>query len=378
MGDDNLLDMSDEDIDKMPMPEEPVQETEVPEEESTNKEEEPNGLQDTEEAPEEEQSEQESEEGDVEESEGEVEEEPTEEEDPKEEKEESETKEETTTPEETTATVDYEAEYKKLVAPFRANNKDMQVQSVDDARSLMQMGANYSKKMAGLKPSLKYVKMLQNNDLLDEEKLSYLIDLNKKNPEAIKKLLKDSGTDPLELDLDKATEYTPDTYTVEDKEVELDGVLDDIRDTTSFQETINIVSNKWDESSKRFLLDNPKYIAVINDQIGAGIFDQITSVIDYERSVGRLSGTSDLDAYKQVGDALQAQGKLGGIPPTTKATEKAPDTVKKAVDDPKLKNRKRAASSTKRASSSKSKTADYNPLSLSDEEFEKVAGSQLI
>ena len=88
---------------------------------------------------------------------------------------------------------DYKAEYLRLLAPFKANGKEIAVSTVDDAISLMQMGANYNKKMAGLKPSLKMLKLLENSGLLSEEKISYLIDLEKKNPAAINKLIKDSG-----------------------------------------------------------------------------------------------------------------------------------------------------------------------------------------
>ena len=104
--------------------------------------------------------------------------------------------------------LDYKAEYEKLIAPFRANGKDMQISNVDDAITLMQQGANYNKKMAGLKPNLKLMKMLENNELLDESKLAFLIDLNKKNPEAVQKFIKDSGLDPLEIDTEGNAEYT--------------------------------------------------------------------------------------------------------------------------------------------------------------------------
>ncbi len=129
------------------------------------------------------------------------------------------------------AAFDYEAEYKRLLTPFKANGRDIAVNSVDDAIQLMQMGANYGKKMAGLKPNLKLMKLLENNGLLSEEKLSYLIDLDKKSPEAISKLVKDSGLDPMDLDTDKASAYKQTTYTVDEREIELDTVLDDIQGT---------------------------------------------------------------------------------------------------------------------------------------------------
>ena len=96
--------------------------------------------------------------------------------------------------------INYQAEYERLLTPFKANGRQMQVHSVDDAMQLMQMGANYNKKMAGLKPNLKLMKMLEKNDLLNEEKLSFLIDLQTKDPAAIARFIKDSEVDPLDID----------------------------------------------------------------------------------------------------------------------------------------------------------------------------------
>ena len=276
------------------------------------------------------------------------------------------------------AAINYEAEYKKLLTPFKANGKQMQISNVDDAVTLMKMGANYNKKMAALKPNLRLMKMLENNELLDEEKLSYLIDLDKKNPEAVQKFIKESGIDPLDIDTEKDTDYTPSTYTVNDKEVELDGVLDEIRDTPSFQKTIDIVGTKWDASSKKVLIETPAIIRVINEQVENGIFDQITNVIESERMLGRLQGLSDLEAYKQVGDAIQAKGGFSVKNPSTANEETTATTTHTSQDDPKLKRKKRAASTTRTGPGGTKKEDDYNPLALSDAEFEKVAGNDFI
>ena len=42
-----------------------------------------------------------------------------------------------------------EDQLKALFSPFKANGREMQVSSVEDIRTLMQMGANYNKKMEG-------------------------------------------------------------------------------------------------------------------------------------------------------------------------------------------------------------------------------------
>ena len=283
-------------------------------------------------------------------------------------------------PDKATGDVDYKSEYDRLLAPFKANGKDMQVQSVDDALTLMKMGANYNKKMAGLKPNLKLMKMLENNKLLNEEKLSYLIDLDRKDPEAIAKLLKDSGINPLDVDVAKDTEYKPGTYTVDDKEVELDSVLDDIRESGSFKETIDIISNKWDDSSKKVVLADPGIIKVINEQVGNGIYAKIMTKVESEKMLGRLTELSDLEAYKAIGDVIQSEGGFDqvGASDNKPSDDQDAKTVKKALKakiDPKLNEKRRAASSTKGGGNKRKKAVAFDPLALSDEDFEKASAS---
>ena len=276
--------------------------------------------------------------------------------------------------------IDYKVQYEQLLSPFKANGKDIKVDTVEDARSLMQMGANYNKKMAALKPNLKVVKMLDNHGLLDEQKLSYLIDLSKQDPEAVKKLVKDSGIDPLDIDTDNIA-YRPNAYNVSDSEVALDGILDDIRDTSSFNTTIDIIGNKWDEASKDMIAKDPNIIKVINDHVGSGIFKKVSEVVERERILGRLNGLSDIEAYKQVGDAINSSGGFGDPVQVTKTQPTSiskSNSVNKANNpvDPKLKVKRKAAGSTK-SKPSKAKP-QFDVLSMSDEEFEKMSSSKFV
>ena len=173
----------------------------------------------------------------------------------------SEEDEETT--ESTKATeIDYKAEREAIFAPFKANGKTMQIESVDDARNLMQMGANYNKKMAALKPNLRMLKMLESNGLLDENKLSFLIDIDKKNPDAIKKLIQDSKIDLVELDDSVPAGYKPNKYTVSDAEIELDTVLASIQGSEGFDKTLDVIGNQWDDRSKSIIADNLSLIHI--------------------------------------------------------------------------------------------------------------------
>lgn len=268
----------------------------------------------------------------------------------------------------------------KLFAPFKANGKDMSVDNVDDAISLMQMGANYTKKMAALKPNLKLLKLLENNGLLSEEKLSFLIDVDKKSPQAISKLLKDSGIDPLDVDVDKVGEYKPNTYTVDDRELALDAVLDEVQGTPTYSKMIDVVSNKWDAPSKQVIADNPQLLKVINDHMISGHYDLISNEIDRERTFGRLAGLSDIEAYRQVGDALSAAGRfahLGSKPVVAATPEKVVVAPKPKPDDTALKDQKRAASPTKATAAAPGVDPEFNPLNLSDADFAKFDFSKI-
>lgn len=276
------------------------------------------------------------------------------------------------TEEKTVVEIDYKSEYERLTKPFKANGREVKVNSVEDAVELMQMGANYSKKMAAIKPHLKLIKMLEKNGLMEESKLSYLIDLNGKNPEAIAKLVKDSGLDPLEMDSDKADEYKPKSYKVDDREIELDSVLEDIKDSDTYQRTISVVSTEWDKASKEVIANTPQILKVLNAHMEAGIYDIIQAELDNERTFGRLQGLSDIEAYRKVGDSIQAKG---GFDHLAKGQQNQPKQAVIAskpvqVQDDKLKDKKRAAAPSKPAITS-TVAKDFNPLALSDEEFAK-------
>ena len=279
--------------------------------------------------------------------------------------------------------VDFEAEYKRLLTPFKANGREIAVKSVDDAIALMQMGANYNKKMAALKPNLKLMKLLENNGLLSEDKIGFLIDLEKKNPEAINKLVKDSGIDPMDFDAEKASGYKQTAYTVDDREIELDTVLEELQGTPSYNRTLEIVSTKWDVASKQVIAGNPQLLKVINGHVESGIYDLINKELESERLFGRLNGLSDIEAYRQIGDALQAKGAFNSLVQGSSQSHQKPATPpvvvtpKPKVEDDKLKDKRRAASSTKPAAPT-SAPKDFNPLALSDEEFSKLVNKQFL
>jgi len=296
-----------------------------------------------------------------------------------------ETLEEETAEKETQAAHNTDDFFTAVTAPFKANGKEMTVTDPDDVIQLMQMGANYNKKMAALKPNLKLMKLLEKNELLSEDKLNFLIDIDQKNPKAIAKLLKDSNIDPLDIDQDADADYAPSKHTVDDAELAFDEVISVIQDTPTFSTTLEIVGDKWDNKSKLQVRESPQLLKIINDQVANGIYDTISQQVDKERMFGRLEGLSDIEAYHSVGDKIDKEGGFdhlnlsqAKVEPKTTPAQKILSVAKPAVKDVNLKDKKRAASPTKAGAPKAKAKQDYSYLALSDDEFEKQFNAKFL
>lgn len=273
-------------------------------------------------------------------------------------------------PESTEVEFSKESAYDELMSEFKANGKLMKVDSVDEARKLMQMGANYQKKMVGFKENTKIIKMLENNQLLDESKLNFLIDVANKDPAAIKQLMKEADIDPLDLDLDDG-EYTPNNHKVDDKTVQLDEVLGNLQDSEGYTTTMDIIGTQWDKASRAKLANEPNLIADLNANVESGIYDEVQAVLEKERMLGNLEGVSDFDAYVMVGNAMHTQGMFKSQQVNAKAE---PTGTKQEVTNNANELRK-AAAPTRATRPTKQAKDIVNPLSMSDEEFIKRFGS---
>lgn len=303
--------------------------------------------------------------------------EPVEQEEEEQEQEESEEtpeEEESTEEKPETTEIDYEAEYKRILAPFKANGREIQVDSVDDAIRLMQMGANYNKKMAGLKPSLTAIRLLEKNGLLDQDKLTFLIDLANKDKDAINKLVNDAGIDPLDLSSEHS-EYRTKTQKVSEAEVDLEEVFNDLQSKPAFVAVTNEMM-KWDDASKDYIAGNPKVLRIFTDHHESGVYDVIAGEVAKQRALGNLQGMNDLDAYSTVGSSLERQGKFAHLVQGSQGSQApaAPQQLKTSEESvaEKVREKKRKAAAPAKTSSKPvaTKGFDYNPAKMTDEEFE--------
>lgn len=279
-------------------------------------------------------------------------------------------------------TTDFESFYKDVTSEFKASGRNMRVETAEDVKRLMQMGVDYNRKMVAMRPALKTMKMLEKNDLLDEEKLSFLVDLNARDPKAIAKLLADSEINPLEFDLEQGNEYTAPDRSVDDREIALDEVVSELKESPNYQKTINLVSSVWDDQSKQIVANEPQLIKVIDSHMASGIYDIVSNEVARERVLGRLTGVSDLEAYQQIGDRIQARGGFDHLNPSQEQGQQnpppKPDTPAKPTETEQARRqRRKAAASAKPAASKPSGgNQDFNPLAMSDEDYLKQFDSK--
>ena len=277
-----------------------------------------------------------------------------------------------------TASVDYKSFHDRVMAPFQANGKTIQLRSVEEAIQLMQQGANYTRKMQAIAPHRKVLMMLENNGLLDESKLSRLIDLEKKNPDAIRALVKEAGIDPLDIDVQGESTYTPGNHTVPDEAVAFQTSLDEVSSTPDGQETVRQITTSWDPESKAELWKDPSILGTIHQQRISGVYDRVVAEIERQRTIGTIpANVSLLNAYRVIGERMTQAGAFQDLVAAQQAAQHAAvqhpvatrvaSTVKPVVAN----SGKVSAAAPTRTATPRRAEAFINPLAMSDDEFMK-------
>ena len=262
--------------------------------------------------------------------------------------------------------VDYKSIYEQVFKPFKANGKEITPKSVEDIISLMQMGANYTKKMQLMAPMKKVVQSLDNAKI-DEQELNFLIDVSKGDKEAIKQLLIKHKIDPLEIDLDGDNTYSPRNNIASDEDVEFNDTLMDIHD--SLPRIQEILNNTWDDNSKKAILKDPRLMRALHEEVQMGRFDEVQKRLEAEKTFGRYKGVSDVDAYIDLVSKMEQERMK---------TKTQPETPTKTESTKKIPDKSKAAPTKGKTSKSSSSLTAKDLLSMSDDEFNKLSERDLV
>lgn len=211
--------------------------------------------------------------------------------------------------EEATATVDYKAAYDTLIGtPIKANGREIVIKSVDEARRLIQQGANYNKKMEDLKPLRKIGAMLEQAGLANDElAVAQMIDLFNGKPEAWAKAAKDLNIDILSLDMDSGDKYSPNHHLQSDELVTFRETLAEIKSEPQGPEALAIM-DKWDAASRKRIWGKPAELREMYGYMQDGVYDIVANEVERRKVLGLIpEGTPFLDSFIEVGNELGQQ-----------------------------------------------------------------------
>lgn len=275
-------------------------------------------------------------------------------------------------------TPNYEQFYQEIMKPFRANGKEFVLKSPEEARKLMEQGAGYGRKMMQIQPYLKVSKMLEKHGLLDESKLSFLIDVERGDPAAIQKLLKDKQLDPLDFNQDQEAKYQPSNYSVSENEIAFQEQLQALQGSPSGQETIRHIHADWDDESKRVLGQKPEIMALVHQHREAGVYQKVTDEMERQITLGHLNPRLPfLERYSQVEAHLQRLGLFN--PPAAQPAPRPNVELGTRVAKPKsdIAPDPRVTAAAPPRQSPRKSTESVNLAKLSDEDFLKQFGDRL-
>ena len=274
-----------------------------------------------------------------------------------------------------TTQIDYKAFYEAVTQDYKASGKTMPgVKEPEKFIKALQMATDYALKTAALKPALKRIKMLEE---VSDEDLAEMLDFKKRNPEVIKKALKEANIDPVELDMDKVN-YVPQVQMISDSEYDFRETVDELSKDAKFNDTRQLILSGLDAKSKELALTDTKVLKALHQEVVSGRIEQIQAKALELRTFGSVdSSITDLELYATIARQMdQNSSTITQSNPSAVSAQVVSNTQTKQVTkepNPELEDKRaRAGIQTKPQSKVVKK---YDPTKLSDDEFLKLLES---
>lgn len=247
--------------------------------------------------------------------------------------------------------VDVKEFYEKVaLAKFTANGKE--VEGFKDPADLIraqQMLHGYSDKMKVFKEYKPFLKALEERKLTtDTEKFNLVMNLLDGDTEAFKKVIKEKGIDPLELDLDDI-KYAPKNVLPSKAQMVIEETYEEAENLGVGDKFTRVINKDWDVKSLQELVTNS---AVKNDllqHLNDGTYDIVQNEIkrmELLDATGALDGMSSIEKYRTAVARLQQKN-------AQKTVAQAP--VKDTVDKISQAERAKAEAEFKRKAAEKEK-----------------------
>ena len=239
---------------------------------------------------------------------------------------------------------------------------------------------DYTKKMQVMKPWRKPIDALEQAKLGPED-VNLMIDVLKGDKNAIANVLKRTGVDALDLDVDNA-DYVAKDYGRNDTELAIKDIVDEIGEDPEYRITHNVINKQWDEKSVEAFVEDPNMIRLLHTDVKTGVFDQVSPIAN-KLKIYDSGAKSDLEYYKMAAQqyfSRQRDQQTQAVAESTASAESERVAAeKRRIERVKAAEAKRsstksnsakrkAATPTKKGGGTQKKVTDY--LDDSDEAFE--------
>ena len=183
---------------------------------------------------------------------------------------------------------------------FKANGREYEF-SEDEVREqfpkIFGQAMDYTKKMQAIKPWRKTIDAIEGAQLSHDD-VNLMIDVLKGDKDAVAAVLKRTGVDALELDVEQSR-YVPKDYGRDDKALAVKDVIDEISADAEYNTTYKILSKEWDDGSFREMTSDPELIKLLHIDVKSGMYDRVQPIAEKLKVYDR-GKRSDLDYYKEA------------------------------------------------------------------------------
>ena len=226
----------------------------------------------------------------------------------------------------TSSEPNYKEFYEQVaLAKFTANGKE--VEGFKDPADLIraqQMLHGYSDKMKVFKEYKPFLKALEERKLTtDADKFNLAMSIVDGDPEAIKKVLKEKGIDPLELDLEDIR-YTEKNTLPSQAQMLIEDTYEQAENLGVGDKFTKVINKDWDIKSLQELVTNNAVRADLLQHLSDGTYDIVSNEIkkmELLDATGVLNGMTSIDKYRLATERIYKQNqKVPTVQASTKVT----------------------------------------------------------
>lgn len=183
---------------------------------------------------------------------------------------------------------------------FKANGREYEF-SEDEVREqfpkIFGQAMDYTKKMQAIKPWRKTIDAIEGAQLSHDD-VNLMIDVLKGDKDAVAAVLKRTGVDAFELDVEQSR-YVPKDYGRDDKALAVKDVIEEISGDAEYSTTYKILSKEWDDDSFREMTSDPDLIKLLHVDVKSGMYDRVQPIAEKLKVYDR-GKRSNLDYYKEA------------------------------------------------------------------------------